>query len=444
MTTHSSLPAQLWWQAAAIAALVAALLLAPALLASQHVATLTSILITALFTLSFGLLVGQGGMLSFGHSAYFAIGAFATLHVMRGAEAGSGFPTPFMPLAGAAAALLAGAVFGFFATLRRGVYFSMVTLAIAELLHTLAPNLQGMFGGESGLSSMRMPWAGIGFGTEREVYYLVLGWVLLCTLAMVLYTRTSFGRVTVALRENERRLAFLGFNVHRSKVLVFAVSSMFAGTAGGLLALANESANYTLFNLSNSASVVLYTYIGGAGPFIGPAIGAVVMTLFGHAVSELTRQWLLYQGLIFVLMMMYAPTGLTGLAIEQASRIRHAGARDNLRRLAMAGAMAVIAIAGVFLCELGAAAFATAYQAQVQRTGVWESVRIFGQVWAPGQAGTWGVPALILVAFAMLLGKLAASRGANADDAPAESAVPVPGPAVLVASGTKTTAQART
>jgi branched-chain amino acid transport system permease protein len=416
MTTRNPFLTTSGLQAGALAALVAALLLAPALLASHHVATLSSILITALFTLSFGLLVGQGGMLSFGHSAYFAIGAFATLHLMRSAEAGLGFPTPLMPLAGAAAGLMAGVVFGFFATLRRGVYFSMVTLAVAELLHTLAPNLQGLFGGESGLSSMRMPWAGIGFGSEREVYYLVLAWVLLCTLAMVLYTRTSFGRITVALRENERRLAFLGFNVHRSKILVFAVSSMFAGAAGGLLALTNESANYTLFGLSNSASVVLYTYIGGVGTFVGPALGAVVMTLFGHAVSELTRQWLLYQGLIFVLMMMYAPTGLTGLAVEQAARMRQATARDNLRRLAMLGAMLVIAVAGIFLCELGAAAFATSYQTQVQRTGVWQPVSIFGQAWAPGQAMTWLAPALALVAFAVLVGRLA--REPSGDVAP--------------------------
>jgi branched-chain amino acid transport system permease protein len=122
---------------------------------------LTNMLIASLFAVSFNLLMGQGGMLSFGHAAYFGLGAFATLHLMTAVENGLGFPTALLPLAGALTGLLAGAVAGFFATQRSGVYFSLVTLAIAELLHSLAPHWAGAFGGESGLSSMRMPSLGV-------------------------------------------------------------------------------------------------------------------------------------------------------------------------------------------------------------------------------------------------------------------------------------------
>src|SRR5690606_17692549 len=132
-------------------------------------------------------------------------------------------------------------------------------LAVAELLHVIAPSLEALFGGESGLSSMRMPWAGIGFGNPTEVYYLVLAWVLLGTAALYVYTRTPFGRLTVALRESERRVAFLGYDVHKTKLMVFVVSGLFSGVAGGLVAVTNESANYLLFSMGYSANVVLYS-----------------------------------------------------------------------------------------------------------------------------------------------------------------------------------------
>jgi len=373
--------------------LLIVLLALPAWLAPHWVGAMSSMLVAALFALAFSLLMGQGGMLSFGHGAYFAIGCFATVHAMQAAETGAwSLPTPLLPLVGAAAGLAAGAVAGFFATLRSGVYFSMVTLAIAELLHTVAPNIQRVFGGETGISSMRQPWAGIGFGSEREVYYLVLGWFVLSVLAMYAYTRTSFGRLTVALRENERRVAFLGFDAHRTKNLVFSVSCMFAGVAGGLLALTTESANYLLFSMGYSANVVLFSYIGGIGTFIGPAVGAATMTLFGFAVSDLTRQWLLYQGLIFVVVMMYAPAGLLDLIVKSIRGLVHHEGRSPAERLLMMLTVAVIAIATIFLCELAGRVLSRDYQAALARSGTWEPITLFWQQWRPDRIATWLVP----------------------------------------------------
>ena len=145
----------------------------------QH--ALVQAIIFAIFAASFNLASGAGGMLSFGHSAFLALGAFATLHVMRGAESGAfSVPTVLLPIVGGVIGLVVGLVVGYFATLRSGVYFSMLTLAFAELFHQLAPNLSFLFGGETGLSSMRMPSLGVSFATDLHVYYLVLAWGAIC------------------------------------------------------------------------------------------------------------------------------------------------------------------------------------------------------------------------------------------------------------------------
>ena len=270
-------------------------------------------LIAALFACAFNLLCGQGGMLSFGHAAYFGVGTFATLHAMKAVGGIGLLPTPLLPLAGAVAGLAFGMIAGWFATKRSGTYFAMITLALAELLHALAPHLKSLFGGESGVSTMRMPAWGISFANSTQLYYLTLLWVLASLGLLYLFTHTPLGRLTFGLRENSHRLRFLVYDVHHLSVLVFAISAMFSGIAGGLQAVCNESANYVVFESHLSAVVVLNSYIGGVSVFLGPALGAALMTFFGYAVSDLSRSWLLYQGVLFVVVMMFLPTGLTGL-----------------------------------------------------------------------------------------------------------------------------------
>lgn len=396
-----------WLVSLGVAAAVLPLFLSPA---ATGVAT--NMLIAALFALAFNLLIGQGGMLSFGHAAYFAIGAFGTVHAMTAVERGTlWLPTPLLPLAGALAGLITGVVAGYFATLRSGVYFSMVTLAIAELFHTLAPNMKEAFGGESGLTSMRQPWLGLDFGSESEVYGLVLAWVLIAGLGLYLYTRTPFGRLTVALRENERRIAFLGFDPHLSKVLVFAVSATFAGLAGGLLAVVNESANYMQFGLGYSASVVLHTFIGGSTVFLGPALGAAALTLFGYVTSDLTRMWLLYQGLLFVAVMAVMPDGVGGFIVAQA---RLAGSHPPSRLIAAYGfaAASFICLVGavVFTCEMLGNMLSRDYLAQTARLGGMQPIALFGRAWLPAAAGTWAVP-LAAIAAGLVLARAARGRG---------------------------------
>ena len=292
----------------------------PAVLPAGLLIASIQMLIAALFASAYSLLSGRAGMLSFGHAAYFGVGAFGTIHAMN-AFGGTGLlPTPLLPLAGAITGLGVGIVAGWFATKRGGTAFAMITLAIAELLHALAPQLKGMFGGESGISAMRAPAWGLTFGSTVQVYYLVLAWVSVSLALLYLHTLTPSGRLTLALRENAHRLRFLGYNVHGLGVQAFAISATFSGLAGGLQALNNEAANYAVFDAGVSAAVVLNSYIGGVGSFLGPALGAALMTYFGYAMSDVTQSWMLYQGVLFVLVMMFLPTGLSGLYKKLSSR----------------------------------------------------------------------------------------------------------------------------
>lgn len=332
-----------------LAAGVALLAALPLLLSQGLLNAAIQMLIAALFACAYNLLCGQAGMLSFGHAAYFGVGAFATVHAMN-AFGGTGLlPTPLMPLAGALGGLAIGALAGWFATKRTGTYFAMITLAIAELLHALAPHLKGWFGGEAGVSSMRMPSLGLTFGSTTQVYYLVLAWVLACIGLLYLFTLTPVGRLALGLRENSHRLAFLGYDVHKLGVLVFALSAMFAGVAGGLQVVNNESANYVVFEASLSAAVVLNTYIGGTKVFLGPALGAAIMTFFGYAVSDLTRTWLLYQGMLFVLVMMYMPEGLAGL-FTRANVLRQRHGLAALLPIALLSVLAAVLLASGVAC----------------------------------------------------------------------------------------------
>ncbi|KAB0619932.1 branched-chain amino acid ABC transporter permease [Castellaniella defragrans] len=402
---------------------VAALAAVPLALPDGLVNAAISMLIAALFACAYNLLCGHAGMLSFGHSAYFGVGAFATIHAMN-ALGGTGLlPTPWMPLIGAAGGLLAGLAAGWFSTQRTGAYFAMITLAIAELLHALAPQLRSVFGGEAGISSMRMPAWGLSFGSIAEVYYLTLAWVLASLALLYLLTRTPLGRLALGLRENGHRLRFLGYDVHCIGVLVFALSGMFSGIAGGLQVLSNESANYVVFDTSLSAAVVLNTYIGGVHAFLGPALGAALVTFFGYAVSDLTQSWLLYQGALFVLVIMFMPTGLAGL-LELAGGFAK---RYGLRAVAPAAGLYLLAGAGcaaaaVFLTELLQRLFSQDYRSLARAAGAWEwpAIALFGREWSPTGVLTWLVPAALAALGWLCWRAASAAAGRLRDAAPAQ------------------------
>ena len=365
----------------------------PVLLSAGLLNAAVQMLIAALFASAYSLLAGRAGMLSFGHAAYFGVGAFATVHAMNALGGAGLLPTPLMPLVGAAAGLAFGVVAGWFATQRSGTAFAMITLAIAELLHSLAPQLKGLFGGESGISAMRMPAWGFTFGSTTEVYYLTLVWVLLSLLLLHFHTRTPAGRLTLGLRENSHRLRFLGYDVHLLSVSAFAISGLFSGVAGGLQVLANEAANYVVFDPGVSASVVLNSYIGGVGVFLGPALGAALMSFFGYAVSDKTQAWLLYQGVLFVLVMMFMPQGLVGLWDTAAARVRRLGAARAVPLLLGWLIAALLLTAGaVFLIELVQRLCSQEYRALAAQADAMPPVALWKRTWEVASVATWAWP----------------------------------------------------
>jgi branched-chain amino acid transport system permease protein len=335
-------------------------------------------------------------------------------------------PTPLLPLAGALAGLGIGAFAGWFATKRTGTYFAMITLAIAELLHALAPHLKTLFGGEAGVSAMRQPWLGLTFGTTTQVYYLTLAWVLACLAMLYLFTLTPVGRMALGLRENAHRLSFLGYDVHGLSVMVFSISAMFSGIAGALQVVSNEAVNYVVFDAHLSASVVLNTYIGGVKVFLGPALGASIMTFFGYAVSDLTQSWLLYQGILFVLVMMFVPQGLAGLFGASARLHGRIGAARLVPvLLASLAAAALLAGGTVFLVELLQRLFSQDYRAlaAANPAAAWPAVTLFSRAWLPADAFTWSLPAALLATGAGLVLVLR-RHVAGLDAAPGRPAAP--------------------
>ena len=389
-----------------IAVAVALLAVVPPFLSPNLVNAAIKMLIAALFALAFTLAMGQAGMLSFGHAAYYGLGAFAALHLMRAVEFKLiGFPTPLIPLGGAVVGFVFGMIFGWFATQRTGVYFSMVTLALAELLFTLTPTWNSIFGNESGIATIRGASWGISFGSDIHVYYLTLVWSLLSAWCMWAFTQTPLGRLALALRDNEHRVRFLGFNTHIARTLIFALSCMFTGIAGSLMAIANESANYTIFGAQSSSSVVLQTFIGGAGTFFGPALGAAVMTFFARVTSDLTRSWLLYQGLIFVLIMLFAPDGIGGLISTHARKLRPDGWKHLLGPYALCLAVGVLLVAGViFTVESIHVVMSDAYLAKrTAAKGAWVPYPLFGTLFDPVSVFTWAIPVLLVGLGGLLL-----------------------------------------
>ncbi|WP_309144788.1 branched-chain amino acid ABC transporter permease [Bradyrhizobium sp. CCGB12] len=321
----------------------------PLLVGATLQAVATKMLIAALFAAAFNLLAGQAGLLSFGHAAYFGFGAIVTLHFMALSEKGTfSIPTPIMPLVGLLSTLAFATIAGSLVTKRSGTYFSLVTLAIAELIHVIAPLWDDVFGGEAGLTAMRMPWHSIAFASTREVYYLVAIWVAIAVAALWALSKTAYGQLVRALRNNEVRVEALGYNAHLIKTVAFGMSGAFAGLAGALLALSNETANYSLFSASISIEIVFFCFIGGTTLFFAPISAAALLTAFPFLVSNYTRAWPLYEGMIFMAVMLYAPNGV-GVWLANVIRKWGAGGSEGGPFRSMRPAGAILPIVGLIV-----------------------------------------------------------------------------------------------
>ncbi len=280
-----------------------------------------------IFALSYNMLLGQGGMLSFGHAGYSGLGAFMAIHAINLASAGTlPLPLPLVPLVGGVAGLLFGALFGYVTTKRSGTTFSMISLGIVELVFACSLMFPGFFGGEAGISADRVygtPLFGISFGPQIQVYYLIAVWLFISTAAMYAYSQTPLGRIANAVRDNPERAEFIGYDTQRVRWLVLMLSGFFAGISGGLSAINFEIVTAENVSLARSGAVLLFTFIGGTGVFFGPLLGAIVGIFMTVMLSEFTKAWQLYLGLFFILMVMYAPGGLASLIMANLRIIKY-------------------------------------------------------------------------------------------------------------------------
>ncbi|GJD52362.1 hypothetical protein OPKNFCMD_5127 [Methylobacterium crusticola] len=309
--------------------LVAAAILAgaPLVLTSGTALTMMSLMgIMIVFALSYNMLLGQTGLLSFGHAVYYGLGAFFTVHAMTVvAQNRLPVPLPVMPLVGGLAGLVFGLAFGAISTRRAGTVFAMISLGIAELVSSGSNILRSFFGGEEGITTNRTKMLRVldlNFGPQIQVYYLIAAWCLLCALLMYGITRTPLGRLCNAVRENPERVEFLGYEPQSVRIAAFSLSALFAGIAGSLAAINFEIANSAYLGVHQSGVVLLAAFIGGIGHFVGPVVGAVVVTLLQVSLSDLTEIWQLYFGLLFIAIVMFAPGGIAGLALMHGPLLR--------------------------------------------------------------------------------------------------------------------------
>jgi len=192
----------------------------------------------------------------------------------------------------------------------------MITLGLAELVFAMSLMIPEFFGGEAGVAANRVvgkPVMGISFGPQIQVYYLLAVYTIVCTAAMYAFTRTPLGRMLNAVRDNPERVEFIGYSTQRVRYISFMVAGFFAGIAGGMYALNFEIATAEVVGAARSGGYLLFTFLGGATFFFGPIIGAVLMVVSAVLLSEITKAWLLYLGLVFMLMVMFAPGGLASL-----------------------------------------------------------------------------------------------------------------------------------
>jgi branched-chain amino acid transport system permease protein len=275
--------------------------------------------------MSLNFLLGFTGVLSFGHAAYFGLGAYGTGLALKLFT----HSTPLALLLGTLLGGIAGALLGALIVRRRGVYFAMVTIAFGQVFYFIAFRWNTLTGGDDGLRGFERQPLDFGIGIADILhepslfYYFALAMFALAVGAMGFLLRSPFGRTLQAIRENERRARFLGIPVEQHIWLSFTISCFFVSLAGGLNALLNNFADPTMLNYTQSGEIVIMVVLGGMRSFWGPLLGAAVFVVLQDYLSSLTTNWMSFLGAIFVLMVLFFPRGVLGMNLIE--RIRSIG-----------------------------------------------------------------------------------------------------------------------
>ncbi|WP_242538555.1 branched-chain amino acid ABC transporter permease [Trinickia acidisoli] len=345
------------------------------------------------FALSYNLLLGETGLLSFGHAAYAGLGAFVAAHLFNhGAIA-----LPWLPLVGGAGGAAFGALFGSIATRRAGTAFAMITLGIGELVAAAAWTLPEGFGGAAGVAIDRgsgPAWGSLTFGADRQAYAVIACWTALSVVAIFAVTRTPLARMANAVRDNATRVAALGVDPRRVRHAMYVFAAFFAGVAGTLTLIDVELASPESVSMAHSGAVLIATVIGGSSTFFGPVVGAFVLTGLSVALASVTRAWPVYLGLLFVGVVLRFPEGIAGSWSEHRSRVERYGAR----RLPLVYALGAVAGAAWFAALVIGVESLYARRFAADAGGVWR-IGSFG--FDLGSSATWSTLAMLVLSGAV-------------------------------------------
>lgn len=295
-----------------VLALVA--LVYPYLVRPYHLSLAIEVLIFAIFAMSLDILLGYTGLISFGHAAFFGLGAYLVAYTTIGLTNNILVTLPVVVVGTALAALVAG----FFAIRTSGIYFLMITLAFAQMLFSIAIRWSSVTGGSDGLAGVARPAVGIGplsytFDSRVSFYYFVLAFFMLSWWILRRIVNSPFGWTLRGIRENEQRMLALGYNTFRYKMAAFVIGGVFAGIAGMLLAQFFRHAAPENLYWTTSGQVMIMLIVGGAGTLTGPILGAAVIRLLPNFLSSYTDRWQTALGLVFILFVLFAPKGIVGL-----------------------------------------------------------------------------------------------------------------------------------
>jgi len=319
----------------------------------SSISLLSQIGTVMIFGLSYNMLLGQGGMLSFGHAVYSGLGAFFAIHAMNLASGGKiWMPVTLIPLVGGLAGMFFGILFGYVTTKKSGTTFAMITLGIVELVFACSLMFPEFFGGEGGISTNRVygeKFLGITFGPQIQVYYLIAFWLFISTIGMFAFTQTPLGRIINAVRDNPERVEFIGYDTQWARYLTLILSGFFAGISGGLSAINFEIVTAENVSAIRSGGVLLFTFIGGVGFFFGPMIGAIVGVFLSVMLSDFTKAWQLYLGVFFIVMVMYAPGGIASLIMLNLRVAKYGKFGRVWPHLWAVSAMGLVALFGLIL-----------------------------------------------------------------------------------------------
>ncbi|MBS0559157.1 MAG: branched-chain amino acid ABC transporter permease [Proteobacteria bacterium] len=280
-----------------------------------YTALASRVVVMGLVAMALNFLLGFTGQMSFGHAAYFGLGAYGAGLTLRYVANSTGLAMIDGILLGG----VLGTILGALICKRRGVYFAMITIAFGQIFYYIAYSWDGLTGGFDGLRGFTRQPIGIGplvidiQNNGTLFYYFVLAVFALATGIMALLLRSPFGRTLLAIRENERRARFLGIAVDRHIWLSFSIACFFASTAGALFALLNNFADPTSMHYTLSGIIVIMVVMGGMRTFWGPLIGAAIYVVLQDYISSITVNWMSFIGLLFVLVVMFFPRGLLGM-----------------------------------------------------------------------------------------------------------------------------------